>query len=179
MKTTVINIIAGSGCGKTTCALGLTYELKSDHYEAVFIDEWVKTWAYEGRKITQLDQPFVFAHQAEKERKVYNLVPYIVTDSPIILNPCYDEFYNGKPLMAEACMKFLEAARAHEVEHVYYLLKRNKAFNPTGRYETEELAHKFDAFLVKKLNDYGIQYKYLDCPDSDRVGLILKDLGIE
>jgi len=57
--TTVINILGGSGCGKTTTAAGLFYEMKKQRISCELVQEFVKIWAYEGRDIFQRDQALI------------------------------------------------------------------------------------------------------------------------
>ena len=84
--TKIINIIAGSGCGKTTTAAGLFYEMKKLGLSVELVQEFVKTWAWQGKEIVREDQPTILDEQHNREMMLYNKVDFIITDSPIILS---------------------------------------------------------------------------------------------
>ena len=178
--TKVINILAGSGCGKTTTAAGVFYELKKRNINCELVSEYVKTWAWQGRKIEPIDQGYILERQARSERLLYGKVDYIVTDSPFMLSPIYEKFYNDTEYTKNTVFYFLEEAKKQGVEHINFLLNRTKPFNPQGRYEDEETAKKIDVAVVEFLlyNRLGY-YKVSSEDQDDKVAEILYNIGEE
>lgn len=172
-NTTVINLLSGSGTGKSTLASGLFYTMKSENKSVELVTEFIKGLAWQGHKIGPLDQFWISGEQSRREASLYGKVDYIITDSPLLLSPAYESFYKGKSIVDEAVNKFLLQAEELGVEHKNYFLKRNKVFDPRGRYETEQQAKDFDEFLLDRLNFNDISYTYVDVPDSERISFIL------
>jgi hypothetical protein len=105
---------------------------------------------------------------------LYGKVDVIVTDSPILLSPIYDRFYNGDDAMIEeSALKFIKKAQKNGVEHINFLLERQKAFNPEGRYETEEQAKAVDVYVKNFLDSNNVPYHTLACSDEERIKTIV------
>jgi len=179
MKTTVINLFGGPGCGKSTTAADLFAKLKAAGKNVELVREYVKDWAYEGRKIGALDQLYILGKQTHKEGLLYGKVDYIITDSPILLGPFYESHYNsGRTISKEAAINFLERAAELGVIRHNYVLQRHKPYVPIGRYETEDQAKQIDVKLKEYLDLLMEKYILLDCEDKYRAQIILSDLGI-
>jgi len=153
--TKVINIITGSGAGKTTTAAGIFYEMKKQGISCEYVQEWVKQWAWSGRKIVEEDQPTIFENQYKKEALLYGKVDYIITDSPYILSPIYEQFYFGTNHTKEPA---LNALKEDVANHQFFILNRTKPFKSEGRYETEEQAIKVDLAVKQFLCDNDIEF---------------------
>lgn len=176
--TTVVNMLGGSGLGKSTTAAGLYHQMKLDGYNVELVREYVKIWAWDGKKVGQYDQIYIFGKQARSEYMLYEKVDYIITDSPIILSPVYEKFYNnGQSMIEEAALKFLEKAENNGIQHVNFLLERKKPFNPEGRYETEEQAKQIDLKVSEFLADNGLLYQKVDCSDEERIKFMMEYLN--
>ncbi len=176
--TVVVNMLGGSGLGKSTTAAGLYHQMKLDGKNVELVREYVKNWAWDGKKIGQYDQIYIFGKQARSEYMLYNKVDYIITDSPIILSPVYEKFYNnGESMIEEASIKFLEKAKKNGVKHINFLLDRKKPFNPEGRYETEEQAKTVDVKVSEFLADHGLTYEKVDCVDEERIKFMMDFLN--
>lgn len=172
-KTYVINLFGGSGLGKTTTSFGLAYEMKLRGLHMELVREYIKSWAWQGRKVQPFDQAYIFGKQSQAEAQLYGKVDFIVTDSPLLLAPIYEKFYSGESVVEPAVLSFLAKAKKHGVEHINFLLKRQKAFDPRGRYETEETARQVDDAVLQQLKAWGILFYEVDAPDDRRVEFIL------
>jgi nicotinamide riboside kinase len=177
--TQVINLIGGSGLGKSTTAAGLFAEMKLRGYHVELVTEYVKKWAWQGKKIDPLDQPLIFGKQAQAESMLYGKADWVVTDSPLLLSALYEEFYNGKSIIKPSVLNFLEAAAEKGVKHHNFFLTRNKPFDTRGRYETEETAKKVDEFMKSKLKELDVTFFPVECEDRQRTPQILKALGLD
>lgn len=168
--TIVVNMLGGSGLGKSTAAAGLYHNMKMLGLNVELVREYVKNWAWTGNKIGDYDQIYIFGKQARSEYMLYGKVDYIITDSPIILSPVYEKYYNnGESMIEDAAIKFLEKAKLNGVEHINFVLDRQKEFNPEGRYETEEQAKEVDQKVREFIAENNIKHHIVDCPDASRV----------
>ena len=172
--TRVINLLGGSGLGKSTTAAGLYYEMKLRGYHVELVREYVKNWMWEQRIIGEYDQIYIAAQQAKAEYTLYEKVDWIVTDSPMILAPVYEEFYSPPGTIRDTVLKFREKAAQRGVEHINFLLGRNKIFDTRGRRETLEQAQTIDELVRNFLDSEKIEYHSITCPDQDRVSQILQ-----
>lgn len=168
--TIVVNMLGGSGLGKSTAAAGLYHNMKMLGLNVELVREYVKNWAWTGNKVGEYDQIYIFGKQARSEYMLYGKVDYIITDSPIILSPIYEKYYNnGESMIEDAAIKFLNKAKNNGVEHINFILERKKEFNPEGRYETEEQAKEVDQRVRDFIAKNSIDHKIIDCSDEARV----------
>lgn len=176
--TKVINLLGGSGLGKSTTAAGLFYHMKLKGINCELVREYVKNWAWEGKSIKLYDQSYIFGKQSNYESKLYGKVDYIITDSPLLLGTIYESFYNGDSVISESVKKFIKLAENNNVEYINILLERHKPFDTRGRYETKETAEKVDKYIENFLNKENIKYLKLNAIDEERTQEILKYLGV-
>jgi nicotinamide riboside kinase len=174
--TTVINLLGGSGIGKTTTAAHLFAEMKYSGLHCELVREYVKQWAWEGKKIGPFDQMYILGKQSKYESMLYGKVDYIVTDSPLLLCPIYERFYSNKDCVGPAAINFLEDAKTKGVKHLNFLLKRNKHFDTRGRFEDLETAQKVDAAVKNYLVEKEIPFVELNNDDRARVDEILANV---
>jgi hypothetical protein len=172
--TTVINLYGGPGTGKSTSAAYLYYLLKQGGRNVEMVREYVKDWAWEGRKIGDFDQLYFLGKQSRKESMLFDKVDFIVTDSPIAMSSFYAKLYNpeviAKPItMAVRAYYDLSIAKKHRHWHVF--LARSKVYNPSGRFQTEAQAKVMDVQLKTELQSLG-----MDITDCDTDEQALKQL---
>jgi len=153
-----INFLGGSGIGKSTVAARLFAGLKPLDYSVELVPEYVKTWAYQKRKINLFDQNYIFAKQQQYEyRYISNGVGHVVTDSPTMLPTLYTKLYYG-----EQYSKALELMDdQYEAVHPSFniLLIREGEFNPEGRYQvSEEDASQVDRLVLEHLETKGREF---------------------
>lgn len=172
MKTYVVNLLGGSGLGKSTTAANVFGELKGRGEVTELVREFVKEWAWAGKKVGPFGQSIIYGQQLERESTLYNKVEFIVTDSPLLLCPVYQRHYNGHESIKHCVFKDLKIAEDMNVVHINFLLKRMKPFDPRGRYEDEKTAKLIDKKVESFLIYHGIDYISVDCDDQDRVKFI-------
>jgi tRNA uridine 5-carbamoylmethylation protein Kti12 len=163
----IICLYGGPGTGKTTGACALFARVKELGYNAELNREYVKDWVWEGRKIHPGDQTYFFAKSARKERILMrNGVEFIITDSPLILthfhgmrHDIFEQSHNTSKILLEhhhaICKHY-----GYKIDH--YFLKRNKPYNPSGRFEDEATAKAMDGELKDFLDNFGIKYKNIN-----------------
>jgi len=172
--TVVINLFGGSGLGKSTTAALIFGEMKLQGKHCELVREFVKEWAWEGRKIQPGDQKIIFDNQLAREKIYYNKLDYIVTDSPLVLGPIYQKFYTGKDSIADDVFNTLKTNEQNGVVYMNFLLKRNKPFDPRGRYETEEQAREVDDYVEAYLKNKSIPFHTVMSDDRERVHEIIE-----
>ena len=175
--TTVVNMLGGSGIGKSTTAAGLYYKMKLTGMNVELVREYVKILAWQGTEIGQFDQVNIFGEQCKLEHTLYGKVDFIVTDSPILLAPIYEVFYHGDSIMEEAAIKFLNKAELNNVKHVNILLGRNKPYDTKGRYQSEDEALLVDKMTRDFLTKYNMPFYEVGGPDEERVNKIIEILN--
>lgn len=181
MKTTVINLFGGSGCGKSTTAALLFARMKLLGMHVELVREYVKYWAWNDRKVKEHDQLYLLGKQSAYESMLYGKVDYIVTDSPVLLAGLYQEIRsNGQEnYVTEAAKSFLSQSRRNGVSYRNFFLERSKPFDTRGRWETEEEAKEIDNFILNHLlNSEEERPVMVNGPDETRDLEILQKLGI-
>lgn len=156
--TTVINLYGGPGTGKSTCAAYLFYLLKSQDREAELVREYVKDWAWEDRRISTYDQFYLMGKQIRRESMLYGRVDWVVTDSPVLLQVYYAQAFTPRVTsegIRAAVLAYYEAAAKDGHTHVHVMLRRTKAYQAKGRYQTEEQARAIDGKVQTLLDDLG------------------------
>jgi hypothetical protein len=144
--TTVINLYAGPGSGKSTRAAEVFAVLKGQGVSCELVTEWVKEWAWRGERIEQnWDGVYITAQQARRERAVYGKVDYIITDSPLGLGAVFERVYSPENRIVYDLVRHYERQQdAAGVRRVNCLLTRSKPFVQAGRYEDEAAARRVD-----------------------------------
>lgn len=159
-----INLIAPSGFAKSTCALKLAGELKSQGVSVEYINEFAKNWLYENRpKPTSLDQIFIGATQMYQELRALKHNKYIITDSALILAAVYAEYYSAD-LDAAQILKDMSIRMEQDYQSLNIILnKPNFNYSQDGRWQTEEetaevqniiLKYTLDHFQTRVANSY-------------------------
>lgn len=175
MKTTCINLFGGPGTGKSTLAARLFSELKDQKKNVELVREYVKTWAWEGRKVDAASQIYLLGKQASYENKLYGKVDFIVTDSPVLLAGIYALRHPEEKCkyVSDAALGYIRA-HSDEVEYVNIFLQREKEYDPRGRFESEEQAKEMDEFIKKYLVDNNICFYEV----RSRIGEVMNFLKV-
>lgn len=177
--TTIINLFAGPGAGKSTLAAEIFHKLKTYGRSVELVREYVKDWAWEGRKIKPFDQFYITAQQFKRESVLYGKVDYIITDSPVVLGSFYEEYYQNSEILwpsIERLMKDLDSQKI--TRHCNFFISRNKKYVHSGRFETEDQARAIDTELSIWLKKKGIPFEYVGMNDEEKADWIIGEAGI-
>lgn len=147
MKTTVINLLAGPGVGKSTFAADLFSALKKQGRSVELVREFVKDWAWEGKAPGMFDQVYILGNQAHAESMLYGKVEYIITDSPLLLSPFYERYNYKIDTVSNAVNKFLLLAAQNGVVHRNFWLKRTTEYKSEGRFQKKDAILELDLLL--------------------------------
>jgi hypothetical protein len=160
----IINFLGSSGAGKSTSALGLTYELKKRGVKAELITEFAKDLVFSGCEhlLTQ-NQLFIFAEQHRRMAILKDSgLQYLITDSPLILSAYYGTKYNSSS-------KQLDDLILHEFnsyDNINIFLNRTAKFDTFGRVQTEEESNQDVVDLKQFLLNKHIQFTEYESNDS-------------
>lgn len=178
--TQIINLLGAPGTGKSTNAAGLFYELKTQNKKTEYIQEYVKDWAYEERKIDSYDQIYFLAKQIRKETLLFNKVDYVITDSPVIMNQVYTKKYCSEYLynaVKYATEYYYKQSAADGHKHINILLKRIKPYQQVGRYQTEEESDELFIDIKNLLVELNVEF-YECNADKNEIMKFLKEKEI-
>jgi nicotinamide riboside kinase len=151
-----ICFFGGPGVGKSTLAAQLFGWLKAENFDAELVQEFVKTWAYQQRRLKSFDHVFTFASQLHTEDLyLQSGVNIIVTDSPVLLQVMY-QYMRQLPGQVE----MRHVAELFEDQHpsINFLVKRKVDYKPQGRYETPEAAAAIHDRIVRYLDQWSVPF---------------------
>ena len=173
-----INIFGGPCVGKTTLASHLYAKLKARGINIEHVPDYVKMWAYEGKKIMPFDQLYFLAKQMRSEMDLLNNgVDVVLTDCPLLLTVCYATKYGFPDVKAleSICAEF-------DCEHPsinIYLRRDGQDYTQIGRYENEMEAVIMDDIIYGMLQKNQVEFKVFDHYDYDAIlDYILAELGL-
>lgn len=147
----VINLIGGPGCGKSTTAAGLFYELKKKGYSVELVTEYAKTRVWEDALKTLKDQIYVFGKQHHSQWKLEGKVDYIVTDSSLLFSIIY-----GGDQVTEA-FESLVIEDFKRFNNVCIFLERTGIdYERNGRLETSQEAEEIDKRILRLTEKHKI-----------------------
>lgn len=153
MNTLIVGLHGGPGCGKSTLAAGVYYELKMRGMNVELVREYVKAWAYRGDKIRKIDEIYLYAKQLREESNVYGKVDIIVTDRPLAMSAVYDRFYGGSGLLVETAQRVRDEQTAEGLRHLDLFVKRSTPYQSVGRFESANDAIKVDELTREMFPD--------------------------
>ena len=155
MKTLVVNLFAGPGGGKTTCAWDIASKLKQRGIEAEYVSEYAKELVWDG-KTEMLDgslenQKKLYEEQNRRVQRLLGKVDVVVTDSPAILSAIYAK---------EADEEFIKQMLSdfNNQKNFNLFINRGKTFQQQGRIHTLEESKKIDKEIKKFLVDNNIYF---------------------
>ena len=158
--TTVINLIGGPGCGKSTLAAELYAKMKRKHMKVEMVREVAKEWAWEGKEITAFDQISIIGEQIKKESSLFNKVDFIITDSPVLLGAFYFDYNHDERFMNTMVSEYYKYSISKGIKFINYVVPRKDIYDPSGRFESYEEATNIDDAMVLYLaaEDYGFSF---------------------
>lgn len=166
----LVNLFAGPGAGKSTTAAGVFHELKMAGVNCEFVTEYAKDLTWEERHCTLKNQAYIFGKQVNRLHRLLGKVDLVVTDSPILLTLLYTPL--SYPKSFEPFVKDIW----NEYENENYFIDRVKAYNPSGRNQTEAESRKIDRDIISLLESEAVKYTRVT-GDRTAVTKILEDLA--
>ena len=173
MKTLVINMFAGPGAGKTTCAWIVASTLKKMGFVTEYVSEYAKELVWD-KDFEKLDgslahQKELLAEQTHRIDRLNGQVDFIVTDSPILLNAMY-------------LKEGTEQERSQYTDQVFeqfssysnfcVFIQRGTDFEQEGRIHSLAQSQEIDRQVLDMMQHYGI---YFGTYTHKTVGVIAKN----
>lgn len=174
--TTVINLLAGPGAGKSTLAAELYAAMKKQHMKVEMVREVAKEWAWEGRAIGPFEQISILGEQIKRESSLFNKVDYIVTDSPVLLGAFYFDWNHNQSFVNQMVRDYYRFAENNGVKFLNFILPRTKQYVQDGRYETQaealDIDNGIDFYTI--MNNYNCETFSDNISYEDLLNHILK-----
>ena len=174
----LINMLGQPSSGKSSLSALLFAKLKGMNLNVEYSMEVVKLWCYEGKKVDKYCQYMLFGSECYNQSRLFGATEITISDSPVMLTGFYNFYYNGDNSLSQACKGFYKKAEEDKVQVFNFFLPRKKAYNPKGRYQTQEEADLIAIKLKEWLHNEGYDYEELDCEDERRVDAIIDRLKI-
>ena len=154
-ETLVINMFAGPGAGKTTCAWEIASKLKKLGYVTEYVGEYAKELVWDGREDllegTASKQKAVYDEQKHRIDRLLGKVDFVVTDSPPILSMVY-----LKEPAPEFEKQMLSDFNGYHNFNIF--IERSLHYEREGRLQTLEEAKALDRGVKSFLKENGIYY---------------------
>lgn len=167
-ETIVINLIGGSGSGKSTIASGIFYNLKKNNIDCEMALEFAKDKVWEESYRTLDDQIYVFGKQYHRLWKLLGKVDVIITDSPLILSAIYNKEQSDyfENFIIEQFKKFNNK--------VYFIERNPSQYQENGRMQNLEEAIEIDEKILDILKRNNISF--MSIVNEKAVDFILSDI---
>lgn len=162
----VINLFGGPGCGKSTLAAKLYSELKQQHIEVEYVNEYPKQLVYEENVLSLQNQILVFATQHHRIWTAARHNQIVITDSPILLSTVYNP-------QTSVYLRQLIIEMHHQFTNFNILLTRVPSFHSmTGRIHSLQQSAELDQHIEEVLT--SIEADYLPFhPQTDSIDRLL------
>lgn len=152
MKPLVVNLLGGPGVGKSSIRAGIFHDLKFKGVDCEEALEYAKDLTWQKSQFTLRNQIKVFGEQHDRLFRLLEQVEVIITDSPLLLTPIYDNRKSN--LLIELAMEEYNSMWNYTV-----FLERVKPYNPNGRNQNEEEAKNIDKKILSFLINRGIAFE--------------------
>lgn len=154
-NTVVVNLFAGPGAGKTTCAWEIAAELKKAGLVVEYVSEVAKEYVWNG-DMSILDgslehQQQLYEQQNQRVQRLMGKVDAIVTDSPILLNLLYLKEKN--PDFEQTVISQFKEQRNFNL-----FVNRGKRFEKEGRIHDLKQSVELDNAVISLLRDNKLFY---------------------
>jgi hypothetical protein len=143
MAATVLNMVGGPGCGKSTTAAGLFFLMKCAGIRCELVTEFAKELSYDKNWTDLKRQLYVLSEQERRQRRLLHEVDFIITDSPLLLSIAYI----SDPIEQYAVEHSAQNLWAH-YKNVNFALVRAKPYRRYGRSQSEQEARAIDHKLI-------------------------------
>ena len=165
-KTLVINLFAGPGAGKSTCAWRLAGELTRQGHRVEYVSEYAKELLWDER-LDLLDgslehQQMIFEEQNHRIQRLQGKADIIVVDSPLLFSSLYCKEYSK-----EFDQQVREAFFSHKNFNLF--VNRGNEYDQVGRMQTHEESLAVDRKIINYLHSHSIFFATYDRDDIDRI----------
>ena len=154
-NTIIVNLFAGPGAGKTTCAWEIASELKKRNIQAEYVPEYAKELVWDEKRElldgSLKNQRKLFQEQNHRLARLIGKVDVVVTDAPILLNQVYLKEPNP-----DFQKEIMDTFRSYHNFNLF--VKRGDYYEQSGRLHTLEESRQKDEEVKQLLNSNRIYY---------------------
>jgi hypothetical protein len=137
--TTIVNMFAGPGAGKSTTKAGLFFKMKLAGYRVEVVEEFAKELTYDGDLGTMENEMYMLAEQDRRQRRLLGKVDYVLTDAPLLKSAFYVRGVYDSPAYREHIERLFDS-----YDNVNVWVVRDKPYQTYGRTQTEDEAIAID-----------------------------------
>lgn len=164
-----ICIHGGPGSGKSTIGPDIFSFLKKSHYDVEFVSEYIKGWAYEGKKPISFDPIKILSKQLEREDHFLRYVNLVVAECPLLLSYVYAKDHVCRDEIRSIAMKFESCFPSFNI----FLDRKNIPYNPKGRYQSYDQAIEIDNIIQDTLKENDLSFCVVDPTDLNSIFEVL------
>lgn len=153
-KAIVISFVGAPGAGKSTAALGLSYELKKKAKNVEYVQEFAKDLTYNNLLEKYIpNQSYIIAEQYKKIYDLVEQVDYIVTDAGIEISAFHA---SQESKVVEELAWYLR----NKTEQITIFIERDKdvKYDRNGRIESEQESQEIGEGLENYLQQNNVNY---------------------
>jgi len=142
----VINLVGGPGSGKSTTAAGLFFLMKIRGLRCELVTEYAKELSYDKNWSDLKRQLHVLAEQERRQRRLVDVVDFIVTDSPLITGIAYVSDPRDHYAVEQSARSLFASYK-----NINFAIDRVKPYADYGRNQTEDEAKAIDRLLLEEI----------------------------
>jgi nicotinamide riboside kinase len=158
--TLIVNLFGSPGAGKSTMALGLTYELKRAKMDVELASEYAKDMTFDGRWDTLKDQIYMFAKQRARLERLTKHCDVVVTDCPLLMGAQY------YPELFPDCFRELLVWAFDQHQTLNLFLTRTHTYSSHGRRQTQEESDAISKEMLDFLDKNKVDYHVITGDDA-------------
>jgi len=154
-KLTVVNLLAGAGCGKSVLAARLFAQMSIENFNVELVHESAKDFTWEDWEHIFPEQDYITAHQHRLIRRlVRHNVDYAVVDSSLLLAEIY-----APDWFPRSYFTFL-MEQYNSYDNINIVIQRNPklTYKQAGRNQTYTEATVKDRQVIDVLHKYNLPY---------------------
>lgn len=151
MRTLVVNLFAGPGAGKTTCAWEIASELKKRGINTEYVPEYAKELVWDENYNALADQEHIFEVQSNRINRLIGKVDVVVTDLPILFSEIYGRNNSDG---------FRQRIWAEHNSHTNFnlFINRGQRFEQQGRIHNLSESQEIDKQIKSMLEENSVYY---------------------
>lgn len=161
----VINFFGAPGAGKSTAALGLTYQLKRHWVDAEYVPEFAKDLVWRETAHLLKHQLFVFAEQQLRIDCLKGKVDVVVSDSPLLLSAFYAPEDYPLPFKLSV-FEFFDTYK-----NINIVVRRSNKYVARGRLQDELESDRLADLMEQFLFETGVPYYVIHANDANPMHL--------
>ena len=164
MKTLVINLIGGPGCGKSTIAADLFSHLKKMGVTCELVTEYIKERIYEENKTIPYNQIAIFGNQHYAINNKIGKVECVIQDGSFLNNIIYTKENTGEDNPEFYQLLISEYKKFNNL--TFFIDRGTIPFETYGRIHSHEQSLELDKKIKQVYDQNKFQYIVVESRDA-------------